>query len=317
MGKREENIKTERLFLTPNPAWQTHGSWYKNVPVGINSISKWMKESAEKVGLDTVTKKITNHSARSSAVVRQRKRLFDESRKANKLYFEEDSRKKTFLDHLIEITSQGNQFTERELRDEVDTFIIAGSDTTASTNSYVFLMLGLHKDLQEKVYEEIIEVVGPSRPVEREDLVKLKYMDRFIKETLRLFPVAGVIVRAIEEDVDLGDHLIPGGTSVIFGILRTHTNEKYWPEPFKFDPDRFLPEEVAKRHPCTYLPFSYGPRNCLGIKYAMMAMKTLLATVLRKFKVSTSYGSIQDIKLKANLVLRPTDGYKVSLELRQ
>lgn len=68
MSKREENIKTERLFLTPNPAWQTHGFWYKNVPVGINSISKWMKESAEKVGLDTVTKKITNHSARSSAV---------------------------------------------------------------------------------------------------------------------------------------------------------------------------------------------------------------------------------------------------------
>lgn len=61
-----------------------------------------------------------------------------------------------------------------------------------------------------------------------------------------------------------GDHVVPEGSSVVFGFLRTHTNEKYWPDPFKFIPERFLPEEVAKRHPCAYIPFSYGPRNCIG-----------------------------------------------------
>lgn len=60
------------------------------------------------------------------------------------------------------------------------------------------------------------------------------------------------------------EHTIPKGVSVVFGLLRAQTNEKYWPNPYKFIPERFLPEEAAKRHPCAYLPFSYGPRNCLG-----------------------------------------------------
>ncbi|KAJ8949166.1 hypothetical protein NQ314_008288 [Rhamnusium bicolor] len=153
-----------------------------------------------------------------------------------------NTKKKAFLDYLIELTSDENsKFTEQELREEVDTFIIA-----------------------EKVYDELIEILGPDRSVEPADLPKLSYMDRFLKETLRLFPVAPFIVRAIDEDVDLGDHIIPADTSVVFGILKAHTDEEYWPEPFKFDPDRFLPEEVAKRHPCAYVPFSYGSRNCIG-----------------------------------------------------
>ncbi|KAJ8916519.1 hypothetical protein NQ315_000161 [Exocentrus adspersus] len=227
------------------------------------------------------------------------------------------SRRKAFLDYLIQVTSKGNsEFTETELMDEVNTIIVAGSDTTASTNSFVFLMLGLHQDLQQRVYEEVLEVVGSTREVNQDDLPKLKYLERFIKETLRLFPVAYFIARAVHEDVDLGDHVLPSGTSVIVGILRTHTDEKFWPDPYRFDPDRFLSEEAAKRHPCSYIPFSHGPRNCLGLKYAMMAMKVLLATVIRRFKVTTSYKSVRDVELKANLVLRPKTGFRISLELR-
>ncbi|KAG5900103.1 hypothetical protein JTB14_016072 [Gonioctena quinquepunctata] len=111
-----------------------------------------------------------------------------------------------------------------------------------------------------------------------------------------------------------GDFVIRAGTSVVFGILRAHTDEKYWPNPFKFDPDRFLPEEVAKRHPCAHVPFSHGPRNCIGPRYAMMAMKSLLSTVLRKYRIFTSYQKVEDVKLKANLVLRPKDGYKLALK---
>ncbi|KAJ8982605.1 hypothetical protein NQ317_005077 [Molorchus minor] len=212
---------------------------------------------------------------------------------------------------------ENSQFTEQELTEEVNTFIIAGSDTTASTSSFALVAMGLHQDLQQKVFEEVIDVIGPDRAVEPADLPHLKYTERFVKETLRIFPVAGFVVRAVEEDVDIGDHVLPSGSSVIFGILRAHTNEKYWPDPYKFDPDRFLPEEVAKRHPCTYVPFSYGPRNCIGMKYGMMSIKTLIATVIRRYRIHTSYKRLEDIKLKSNLVLRPKDGYKVSIEVRQ
>nr|QYA71990.1 cytochrome P450 [Anoplophora glabripennis] len=254
----------------------------------------------------------------SGSVIKEKKQLLDKARKQRKDSedFVEERKRKVFLDYLLEITTDGNQFTEQELRDEVNTFVITGSDTTASTIAFVLIMLGLHKELQEKVYGEIIEVVGPKRTVEKDDLPKLCHMDRFIKETLRLFPVAGFIARATEEEVDLGDQVIPGGVSVVFMILSTHTNKRFWPDPFKFDPDRFLPEEVEKRHPCAYIPFSYGRRNCIGMKYAMMSMKTLLATVMRKFKFDTSYKSVKEIELKFNTVMRPKDGYKLSLEPR-
>ncbi|CAG9861488.1 unnamed protein product [Phyllotreta striolata] len=258
----------------------------------------------------------------SGKVVREKKKAFEQKKREreNSLdsHHEEMPRKrKAFLDYMLEITDDENvAFSENELRQEVDTFVIAGSDTTASTNCYVLTMLGLHQDLQEKVLREILDVLGPDRKPEPGDLPKLKYLERFIKEALRLFPVAGFLARAIEEDIDVGNCIIPAGSSVVFGILRTHRNEKYWPDPCKFDPDRFLPEEVAKRHPCTYVPFSYGPRNCIGPKYAMMAMKSLLSTVLRKYKIFTTYKSVEDIKLKAHLVLRPRDGYKVYIERR-
>ena len=112
------------------------------------------------------------------------------------------------------------------------------------------------------------------------------------------------------------DLILPKGSSAILGIIHVQRNSKYWPDPLKFDPDRFLPEEVAKRHPFAYLPFSGGPRNCVGPRYAMMTMKAVLATVIRRFEFSTSYKTVEDIKLKTNLVLRPVDGFKVFVTTR-
>ncbi|XP_072380552.1 cytochrome P450 4C1-like isoform X1 [Diabrotica undecimpunctata] len=249
-------------------------------------------------------------------VVREKKKAYEE-RKNRSDTDEVPLKRKAFLDYLMEVTNDENvAFTDQELQDEVTTFIIAGSDTSASTSCYAFIMLGLHSNLQDKVYDEIMEVVGPHGRIEGSDLPKLKFLDRFIKETLRLFPAGGILARAVDEDIDLGDCIIPAGVSVALGILRAHTNETYWPDPYKFDPDRFLPEEVAKRHPCAYVPFSYGPRKCIGLQYATMAMKTLIATVVRKYRISTSYQRVKDIKLKAHLVLRPKDGFKISMQRR-
>lgn len=110
--------------------------------------------------------------------------------------------------------------------------------------------------------------------------------------------------------------VLPKGASVLVPILHIQRNPVYWVNPLKFDPDRFLPEEAAKRHPYTYLPFSAGPRNCVATKYAPMAMKTMVATIVRRFHLSTPYKSVNDVNLKSYIVLRPVDGFLVSLRLR-
>lgn len=132
------------------------------------------------------------------------------------------------------------------------------------------------------MHEEVLDVLGPDRAVEYTDLPNLKYTEQFINETNRLFPIGPVIVRAHEGDLQIGklyffcstsipshfildDCILPAGSSSVLAIINTHRSEKYWPDPLKFDPDRFLPEEVAKRHPYSFVPFAGGPRMCIGI----------------------------------------------------
>ncbi|XP_030764328.1 cytochrome P450 4C1-like [Sitophilus oryzae] len=236
------------------------------------------------------------------------------------LVFEDDGiKRKAFLDYLIEMCYQDgkNSFTDEELIDETVTFMIAGTDTTATTNCFLFIIFGLYPDVQEKVLEEVLEVIGPDRRVQYDDLQHFKYLERVVKETMRVFPIVPMIVRALDADIDIGEHVLQKGSSVVFGILQTHRNEEYWPDPLKFDPDRFLPEEVAKRPPGCYIPFSFGPRNCIGMKYAMMTIKALVATVVRKYKVYSDYKNIEEVELRSNLVLRTKNGFKVHFELRE
>ncbi|KAI2474361.1 hypothetical protein C4B38_000445, partial [Diabrotica virgifera virgifera] len=115
----------------------------------------------------------------------------------------------------------------------------------------------------QKVFEELIDILGPDRRVFPDDLPQMKYLERVVKETLRLFPAVPLLARTLQDDIDAGDMVFPSGSSVLVGTVFVHRNPVHWPDPLKFDPDRFLPENAAKRHPCTYIPFSYGPRNCI------------------------------------------------------
>ncbi|XP_074029631.1 cytochrome P450 4C1 isoform X2 [Leptinotarsa decemlineata] len=218
-----------------------------------------------------------------------------------------------FLDSMLLDPS----ITEKEVQDEAVAFALAGSETTASSICFLFSLLGLFPEVQQKIYEEMIDILGPDRNVEAFDLPKMKYTERVIKENLRLFPIAALVARRIEEDINLGDVILPAGSSVAFNLLYIHRNPKYWTEPLKFDPDRFLPEEIAKRHPCTFIPFLYGPRNCLGWKYALLNMKIIIATVVREFKIFTEYKSIEEMEVVFHFTIQLKNGPKVWLERRR
>nr|XP_053637587.1 cytochrome P450 4c3-like isoform X3 [Cherax quadricarinatus] len=173
-------------------------------------------------------------------------------------------KRRAFLDLLLDYAEENPEFTDEEIRKEVDTFMFAGYDTTASAMNWILYNLGHHPDIQARVHEELDGIlINPDSPVTTEDVRQMKYTEMCIKESMRLFPPAPVISRTVNEDVVIDGYCIPAGTTVSIVIYKIHRDPTQFPDPEVFDPDRFLPENVNKRHRFSYIPFSAGIRNCI------------------------------------------------------
>ncbi|EFN72161.1 Cytochrome P450 4C1, partial [Camponotus floridanus] len=172
----------------------------------------------------------------------------------------------------------------------------------------------------EKVYQELWQIyetkTPKSAPIKYEDLQHMDYLDRVIKETMRLFPAVPLIGRYLTEDVKIGEFILPKGTEVFLAILTLHRNEKYWPNPLIFDPDRFLPEKGTSNK--YYMPFSSGRRNCIGMKYAMISMKVILAILIRTFVFKVEkITQIDAIKLDMDITLHNIEPMEVIIKRRE
>ncbi|XP_050461379.1 cytochrome P450 4c21-like [Cataglyphis hispanica] len=226
---------------------------------------------------------------------------------------------KAFCDVFLE--SHKEKHTKEDIQNNVLTMLVASAETTAITVNFVIFIFANFPEIQEKAYKELLEIYGMetprSVPVKYEDLQHMNYLDRVIKETLRLFPVVPVIARQLTEDIRIGKNILPKGADVVLALGKVHRNKKYWPNPLVFDPDRFLPERLENSQSYYYMPFSNGPRNCIGMKYAMISIKVILATLIRTFvfKVDESIG-IDKIKLKLEVLLSPLEPLKVKIEKR-
>lgn len=149
------------------------------------------------------------------------------------------------------------------------------------------------------------------------DLQELKFMDRCIKETLRIYPSVHYISRQLGEALTVSSgYRLRKGTTVHLHIYDTHHSPQVYPDPEKFDPDRFLPENVQNRHPFAYLPFSAGPRNCIGQKFAMLELKAVLCGILGSF-VLEPVDTPESIVLVIDLILRTKDDVKVKFVKRE
>nr|QQL12335.1 cytochrome P450 CYP4CJ5 [Aphis craccivora] len=215
-------------------------------------------------------------------------------------------RVESFLDLLIGISKQNpEKMTDSDIREEVDTFLFEGHDTSSTAMTMAFIQLGLHQDIQDNVREELYLIFGNSdREATMTDLKSMTYLDRVIKETIRLYPSVPGVTRKLRQHLQIREYQIPPQSVVAVIPYLLHREEKHFPNPSTFDPDRFLPENSINRHPYAFIPFSAGPRNCIGQKFAMHQMKTIISTVIRKMKIET-LGSQDDIKIGAQLILRP------------
>ncbi|XP_017066113.1 probable cytochrome P450 4p2 [Drosophila eugracilis] len=171
--------------------------------------------------------------------------------------------------------------------EEVDTLMAEGYHTTYVGLVFGLLNMSLYAEEQEHCYQEIeAHISDDLSNLNICQLNKLRHLDYFLKETMRLYPSLPMIGRQTIQETELANGLIlPKGTQVNIHVIDIHRNEKYWDSPKEFRPERFLPENCQKRHPYAFIPFSAGQRNCIGQKYAMQQMKTLIAVVLKHFKI--------------------------------
>ncbi|XP_050542875.1 cytochrome P450 4C1-like isoform X2 [Daktulosphaira vitifoliae] len=228
------------------------------------------------------------------------------------------TKSKTFIEILLQ---NFQNMSHKQIRDEIITIMIGGQETTAMANACIIFMLAHHQHVQNKVFEELEEIfsVGDlNRQPTYEDLQKMVYLERVIKETLRLYPPLPIIGRNLEEETKIGEYIIPANTSLYIFVIGLQTSSKYYENPEKFNPDNFLPEKCHNRHPYAYIPFSAGYRNCIGIKYAMLQMKTVISTMIRKFRFlpSDKCPTTNDLRLMFLTTLKFVDGCHVKIENR-
>ncbi|NXM33589.1 CP4B1 protein, partial [Oxyruncus cristatus] len=244
-------------------------------------------------------------------IIKERKMLLSNEEELGKIL---KKRHLDFLDILLcSKDANGVGLSDEDLRAEVDTFMFAGHDTTASGISWLFYCMSLHPEHQQRCREEIQAILGDRDSIEWEDLGKMTYTTMCIKESLRLFPPVPFVSRQLSKPITFPDgRSLPAGCQVGLSIFAIHRNRDVWENPEIFDPLRFSPENSAQRHSYAFLPFSAGPRNCIGQQFAMNEMKVALALTLLRFELCPDPSRLPI--LIPQIVLRSSNGIHLHLK---
>ncbi|KAL9697552.1 hypothetical protein quinque_000993 [Culex quinquefasciatus] len=222
---------------------------------------------------------------------------------------------KIFVDELY--TNKMIKFSDDELVHHAITILCAATDTSSNSIGFTLLSLGMYPEVQQKVYEEVMRVY-PTDESEftPESLKQLEYMEMVIKETLRLFPVGPMILRQSVADSTIAGLFIPKGNMFGIDIFNMHRRKDiYGEDADQFNPERFSPERSKDRNPFSFLAFSGGARGCIGIRFAMMSMKIMVACMVKNFVIKSELKN-EDLRFKFDIILRKLDGYTVQLEKR-
>ncbi|XP_070556745.1 cytochrome P450 3A5-like [Ptychodera flava] len=208
-------------------------------------------------------------------------------------------------------------FTTEEMLGQSLIFFLAGYETTSTLMSYVAYSMATNPDIQEKLCTEIDDVMANNEEPSYNVVSKMPYLDMIVCETLRMYPPSLRFDRECNEDVTIAGINIKKGMYVAVSIYAIHHNPEFYPEPEKFIPERFTKEEKEKRHPYAWLPFGAGPRNCIGMRFALLEAKIALVRIFRDFTLEPCAETVIPIQLGKTGFLSPQGGVILRVKARR
>jgi cytochrome P450 len=223
--------------------------------------------------------------------------------------------KSDMLSQILNAAAQHPELgiTDEEIRDEVATLFVAGHDTTSAALAWFWYALSQYPEVERRVLREV-DGLG-ERPLGFEDYPRLKYLERVVKEAMRLYPATGFLfTREAMEDVEVGGYTLKRGSWVLIAPYVVQRDPRNFPNPEVFDPDRFAPGRIQQIPPYAYIPFGGGPRICIGNSLATMEIVLLAATVLQKFRLVLDQPPPEP---ELEIVLRPRGGLRMRALPRQ
>jgi cytochrome P450 len=219
------------------------------------------------------------------------------------------------LSMLMQVQDEdGTRMTDKQLRDEVLTFLLAGHETTALALSWTWHLLAQHPEVEQKLHSELDRVLCGRAP-EFSDLSALLFTDSVIKESMRLYPPAWSLARTVISEIEVRGYRIPAGSNLVMSQWIMHRDPRYFSSPENFRPDRWLDEKSRKLPRFAYFPFGGGPRQCIGAAFAQMEAVLLLATIAQRFRLRAVPG--HEVIPVPSFTLRPKHGVRMTIERRE
>lgn len=215
------------------------------------------------------------------------------------------------LGTLIQAVEEGERMTDQQVRDQALTLMLAGHETTAVALTWTWYLLSQNPAVEERFRDELRSVIADRAPT-WDDVPNLIYTERVLAESMRLYPPAWSIARTARSQFRLFNYLVPKKAICIMSPYAMHRHPRFWPNPEKFDPDRWTPEARERRPKFAYFPFGGGPRTCIGERFAWTEGILLLATIGRKWRLHHVQG--QPVEVHPQITLRPRNGMPMTLE---
>jgi cytochrome P450 len=214
---------------------------------------------------------------------------------------------------MLAASADGGATSEQALRDQVITIFLAGYETVANALIWTWYLLAQNPECERCLHDEVDAVLQGRLPTV-EDVPRLRYTEMVMAESMRLYPPAWAMGRYARDDFRLGDYFLPAKTTVLISQFITHRDPRYFPDPLRFDPNRFTPEAKSRRMKFTYFPFGAGVRQCIGESFAWMEGALLLATLAQKWKLNLVPGHC--VEAQPLITLRSKYGMRMQIEQR-
>ena len=242
-------------------------------------------------------------------------RVIYDARKAQKT-----PSRKDLLQLMLEAQKQeieGKRMSDEEVSAQSVIFMVAGFETTGSTLSYMAYLLAAHPEVQEKLLQELDKAVKNRGDMPFYDFINsLVYLDQVFCEVLRLYTPGYLVHRRCTETCTINGITIPQNVDVFMPPYVLHRDPALWPDPEKFDPDRFSPENRDTQEAYSYMPFGMGPRQCIGFRFALLEMKTAMFKILSRVKFQRAADTVSKLRFRSVLLMQPRDPILLKIVLR-